>query len=362
MRRESLFGELATRLSSHPENVATEALLYLLQHHAGTWPALRAFLGAIGIPAPLQASFRTQFPSKDDTSIPDLAVADQSGAQVLLMEAKFWAGLTPNQPTTYLKRLPVGQAGTVLVIAPAQRFVTLWHKLAEKCAADGLTLDAPVDPAPGFRKATLSGTQHLLALTSWRTALVVLAQDAEGRADADALGDIQQLSGLCERMDSTAFLPLRAEELSRQVGQRIEQLSALFEDVVVELVKNHGAMSQSTGGGGSTRGRFFKLGHLGCFLALSPGLWARHGESPLWLSVQYIDPEGHWTTAPWIHDRLVLISGNTPAVVSHDDSWRPCVSVDLPTGAEKSELVPVVGARIAAMLGTIGQPPDPGPA
>jgi hypothetical protein len=58
-------------------------------------------------------------------NIPDLVGATTDGTGVLLVESKFWAPLTPNQPIGYLRRLPVDREGMVLFIAPEGRYETL---------------------------------------------------------------------------------------------------------------------------------------------------------------------------------------------------------------------------------------------
>ena len=46
------------------------------------------------------------------------------------MEAKFWAGLTENQPNAYLARLPLDERPAVLLfVAPEARLETLWPEL-----------------------------------------------------------------------------------------------------------------------------------------------------------------------------------------------------------------------------------------
>lgn len=358
MRKSSLFGELALRLAPHPENVATEALLYLLRTHAGTWPAMRAFLAANGVDAPAHAAFQSQTASTSDGSIPDLVVLDANGIQSVVFEAKFWAGLTPNQPTAYLKRLPSGAPGAVLVIAPAQRLLTLWPKLTEKCAEDGIALDQATEPSTGFRRAVISGSQHLLALTSWRAILAVLSLDAEARGDTNLLGDIQQLSGLCERMDTSTFMPLRAEELSSHVGLRIDQYTSLIDAAVQYLVQNHGPSikSMSTGGGGSVRGRFFIIGDYGCFLAMSPPLWADYGETPLWLFVQAIEA-GEWRSREWINERLVRAYANSSTTVFQDNWSRSTIAIGLPVGAEQDDVLRAIVRQVLAIISHLGQPP-----
>ena len=55
---------------------------------------------------------------------PDLSGVNVEGNEIVLCEAKFYAGLTDNQPTSYLKRL-IDEGGAGLVfICPENRIVS----------------------------------------------------------------------------------------------------------------------------------------------------------------------------------------------------------------------------------------------
>ncbi len=132
MQHDSLFGHLTGMFSSHPENVATEALNYILNHSSVAQRAFLQFVAQANVELPDTLLFRTQAVGDDD-AIPDLVGTDSEARQVFLIEAKFWAGLTDNQPVTYLKRLPSQADGLLLFIAPALRFDTLWTELLRRC-------------------------------------------------------------------------------------------------------------------------------------------------------------------------------------------------------------------------------------
>jgi hypothetical protein len=70
-----------------------------------------------------------------ETGQPDVVGTDPAGADQLVIEAKFWAGLTEKQPGGYVERLGVGKPGVVLVVAPAARLLTLWPELLANLAA-----------------------------------------------------------------------------------------------------------------------------------------------------------------------------------------------------------------------------------
>jgi len=235
LQNESLFGHLASRLSSHPENIATEALNYILNRSSVAGHAFVKYVSQSGMDLSNTLLFRTQEVGGDQ-AIPDLVGIDAEGRQVLLVEAKFWAGLTDNQPVTYLKRLPNEADGLLLFIAPAMRFSTLWPELLRRCrVADVAVAESHNDIAQDF-KAIRVGPTHTLALASWRAVLASILRALETEGDLLAGSDVRQLQGLCERMDSDAFLPLSSEELTSNTGRRIVQYCEIVDEATREAV------------------------------------------------------------------------------------------------------------------------------
>lgn len=124
-RSRSLFGHLALRFGSHPENLATEALGYVLKKSAA---ARRGFVASRGTKGPRLSddlAFETQC-SDPELGRPDLAANDDGGHLRLLVEAKFWAGFTEHQPISYLDQLRPG--GVLVVICPDARTMSATSK------------------------------------------------------------------------------------------------------------------------------------------------------------------------------------------------------------------------------------------
>jgi len=97
MEQGSLFGEMAWRFSTQRENLATEALAFILNRSAAMREAFRRLVGRTGIELPQIARFRSQA-GDEQGKIPDLIGLDSMGTERLISENKFWAGLTANQP------------------------------------------------------------------------------------------------------------------------------------------------------------------------------------------------------------------------------------------------------------------------
>ena len=101
---------MSLRFNAHPENLATEALLFILKRYKEAWPALHRNFLRTGVRLPIDVVFRSQH-GGEDQSQPDLIGTDKDGDIVIIIEAKFWSGLTPKQPITYLRRLVPNKSG-----------------------------------------------------------------------------------------------------------------------------------------------------------------------------------------------------------------------------------------------------------
>jgi hypothetical protein len=280
-----MFGYLVTRLAAHPENVATDAMHYVLSTSPAVARALEDHLRRVAeLPAGLHFDVQA---NGDDGSIPDLAGIADDGSTPLLVEAKFYAGLTANQPVAYLGRLPIDRPGLLLFVVPATRLELLWTEVLTRA---GLT--AP-DGGGDFRQVPVNG-QHVLGMTSWRSLLAVLADAATAAGDRAATANLDQLRGLCDRMDSQAFHPVAPEELSGSVAVRLQQYLELINKSVDRLIAGGVATSGSSdfrrGGlraGVQWWGRYFGVSGVSCLLRISTGPWARDRATPLWLQIGY---------------------------------------------------------------------------
>ena len=278
----SVLAFLATRFATSPENLATEALNFILASSPAASRAMLDLCRQLGCEEAVDLAFSTQA-TNDDGSRPDLVGRTVAGHTPVMVEAKFWAGLTDRQPAAYLRELQEG--GLLLFIAPAARADTLWPELLRRA---GLENDpgaaASLHSLEGVRTARVGS--RILALVSWRGLLASLRGASEHAREA-ATADIQQLESLCEKMDTDAFLPLRAEELTSDLGRRVRQFCDLA-DRITDLLVAQGLAEvkglRATGGKGWF-GRYLRFRGHGAFLHFDARHWARHGHSPLWLAV-----------------------------------------------------------------------------
>lgn len=355
----TLVRHLAGQFAAHPENLAIEALHYLIQGSPVARDALVHLLEtATGSALPSGLHFVTQ-DSGIDLARPDLAGRDSSGTARVIIETKFWAGLTDHQPVTYFRRLPSEGPGALVFVAPEARLATLWGELLARSRQGGIELgDGRVLPA--VRAAPLNADQYLL-LTSWRAVLTAISEAAALTHDLALANDTAQLEGLCDQMDSEAFLPLRAEELSAtEIPRRLLQYARLVTEIGDEAISQglcslRGGLRPGYGLGYS--GRYLRLGSALVFLTFDCSLWAQHG-SPLWLRL-----DGDAECSAHAIRAGLGASLRDPLSRTFEENGRVLIPIALPTGCEKTR---VIGAalsqlrQIAALLPAA--PPSGSPA
>ena len=131
----TLFAQILPIFTNQTERVATEALRYILQQSEPARNALERTLLTAGVEVGSLTRFQTEA-SGDEGERVDLVCYDERGTKRVLIEAKFWAGLTDNQPNTYLAGLPEEGHSALLFVAPAQRMETLWPELCGRAEAE----------------------------------------------------------------------------------------------------------------------------------------------------------------------------------------------------------------------------------
>ena len=202
------------------------------------------------------------------------------------IENKFWAGLTENQPVSYLNRLEATvQPSILLVVAPAKRERTLWRDLRRRLEAGGIAYSQR-EPVAGVRKVAATRLGPILAMASW--SVVLSALDQECLDDAAARHDLSQLRDLCQAMDEGAPLPLSVEELGDQrIPGLIAQLGGIVQSAT-DLGLRYGVLSVDglrPQASWERIGRYVRLVGSegpGVWFGIHFDYWHRFGYSPLW--------------------------------------------------------------------------------
>lgn len=285
--RDSLLAHLAWKFTGQTETVATEALGYILSRSVVAREALREMLRSGGAWVVPLCGVATEVVGDQNERV-DLVAVDERGSERVLIEVKFWAGLTDNQPDTYLCRLPRdGDPAVLLFVGPEQRLVTLWDEIHGRAKAKWkLGSDEGVE---GLRSVTVNGGPRRLMLTSWRRLLDAMSVRASNGGDLSAERDILQLGALCERQDSEAFLPLRSEEFSPAFPRRMLDMYRLVNDATTQAVGCGFVDIEGLAFAAHVFGfgRYLQIGKegawFGAWFGVDYELWSRQKETPLWL-------------------------------------------------------------------------------
>ena len=331
----TLVSHLAAKFAAHEENWATEALGYILGRSEHAREAVRVLLGELGITVPSSLLYQNQV-TGDDSARPDLVGLDD-GKQRLVIEAKFWAGLTDHQPVTYLGRLP-HDGGALLFVVPAARLELVWAELQRRCAAAGITMADGPTALTGTRTAR-SPDGRSLAIVSWRALLAPLGFRLETADDRGAKEDVAQLRGLCDRMDAVAFLPVTSEDLTSHRYRRVVEFGEIVDEVTTRLVSQGVAKTKGTRSAGANGyyGRYLILRGFPVFLICDIRKWMKYASTPLWLSVY--GPRWRQSDRQAVRRVLAGLETTTPPRMFIAADGFPTVALLVPTGVERAAVV-----------------------
>ncbi len=296
----SILADFVLRHAAHPENAASDALQTVLRRSPASMDGLVAFLAIVGV-REMGIPWVDREVTGEGGERPDFVVRDGQGQERCVVEAKFWAGLTENQPLAYLRRLSGTQGTAVAFVCPPSRVDALWAELRLRCSEEGVVLTE--SPLREGRSATTS-LGPLLAVLPWQVLLSHLLQEAERQHDDSAATDLRQVFGLAGRLDQEAFAPLHARDLGPEVAQRVLWHIQTVNDVQARLLEE--GLATSAGqrrAGADFYGRFLRVEGVRFWMGLWWGAWASGPATPLWLQLHDDDPE-RWGLGHAALDRL----------------------------------------------------------
>ena len=231
----TLLAHLSTRFTDQIENIAVEALGHILSNSGAARRGLDDVLRIGGVEVGCISRVVTQS-TGEERERPDLACYT-GGAERILIEAKFWAGLTGNQPVAYLKRLPDDEPSALLFIAPAPRFESLWAEL-KRLIESAFIPFGETTSGNAIHTAPVGG-RRVLVMTSWTALLDHMESRVINAGDGAAQNDIQQLRGLAARADEETLLPMRKEQLGLEFPRFMTRMNQLVDDATQLARGNH---------------------------------------------------------------------------------------------------------------------------
>jgi hypothetical protein len=257
--QKSLLAHIASNFISEYENVANSSITYLLNKYSASQEALKSILGADSVPTYYVTELST-----DSNGRPDVTGLDFHGDKTVIIEGKFWANLTDNQPGNYLKEIT--NDGKILFLAPDKRLKSLTIEIEKR----------------------IGGAGDRLVICSWAKFLSLIEKENNKHHNHHLASDLLQISELCQRMDVEGMPPLSASDLDPMNGR----VASNFSDVIDECNPILRVWEHSDFKGLKTTPK--KYGHgfyfcgykFGCYLHFDTNKWfIRDNHTPIWLSV-----------------------------------------------------------------------------
>ena len=280
----ALLAHLYSHIRGSQEDIATLSLQYIVSQPAITPLFTKYLLSALKNYEAINLHYLCQSVGRQKER-PDMAGVDQNGNEKILCEAKFYAGLTENQPLTYLKRLKEEDGLGLVFICPAARRTSLWTQLMELCKDHTVTDEeaffACIDEIP-------------MTIVTWDILLDMLRRAASGLPEI--VSDINQLDEFCRKMDDEAFIPFSPEDFGPNVARREERYYSTMDQLYNHLIANKSIRAS----GKNLRAtpnrvgytRYIKVNQYSLSLAYDRNLWLRKdsAETPFWIAIT----AGNW--------------------------------------------------------------------
>ena len=332
MSKEStLLGFIAQRHTVGLEDVATDALYFILSRSSSALEALSELLGDEHGPMPI-AKAQPWAPDAYG-AIPDLACLDEDGNLVALIESKFWAPLTHHQPVTYWQGLPDQGRAVLLFLAPGYRVDegSLWEELEAKMRNAGHEL-SPADRDHELIAAHAKGDQRRLMLTTWQLLLDRMARRAREDGDTQACFEIAELQGLAASAIEDDR-PTRDENLKQLIAESLKR---------VEQSKWADTSGLGVGQGFDHYGRYLRLAGAIAWLGIDYRAVKQMPERPLWLlfSADYEVNEVR---------KFEEVRSRLEDLVETELEWRSgevCFPIVLPEGSDRGQTLDAIVSQL----------------
>lgn len=286
---ESLLGQFYSRIRGSQEDIASTGLSYILNKSKGARDALQNVISNdTGINLPdLKYIAQSIGGNLERPDISGVTTTDEN--ERLIIEAKFWASLTENQPLEYLKR--IGVSSVLLFICPTLRSRSLYSEIKNRV----VQIEIP-EKSANDRLIVLPDNKYILIKT-WDEILAVIKSNLVQEGSTSLVSDIDQLIGFCKVIDDNSFLPIQSDDLSPKYPRRLMSYCDLIDNLVEELRNNGKFMTEKLRATPQRDGyvRFGYYEKLALTLYFSMDLWSKNLDTPFWIGFQ---DSKNWATTP----------------------------------------------------------------
>ena len=295
----SLLGQFFTRISGSQEDIASEGLAYILNSSTMAKSAINIFINTRTGIALDRINYLTQSTGKNNER-PDISGIDENGEEKIIIEAKFWASLTGNQPVEYLNRLK--SSSVLIFICPSLRENSLSNEIETRLNTAGIdyTLNDKV-----FKL-----DEKYIIIANWFEVLLLLKSTLTEGNERLLVSDVDQLIGFCEKIDTASFLPIMGTDLSPAYARRINSYCDLVDKITDRLVAIGNASLQGMRAAPQKYGytRYLLIGKYGVALDVDMKMWELYVDTPFWVLIKYYKSGQAWEQPDELKKRLKEVS------------------------------------------------------
>ncbi len=311
--QESLLSHIASNFISQYENVANSSVSYLLNKYPAARKTLQEILSIRSAPTHYLTELSTKLNGR-----PDITGLDDTGNRVVIIEGKFWANLTDNQPENYLNELSLD--GKLLFLVPDKRLKSLEVEIEKR----------------------LNGKDERIVIRSWSAFLELVEIENNKNHDNQLASDLMQIKELCKKMDEEGMPPLSMSDLDPMNGRLAYQFADLIDEcnARIRLWDYSDFKGLKTTSSKYGHGFYFKAYDLSCLLFFSSYNWfIKEGHTPIWLSIK---------DANWQKDDRFYYAINSDNAYNEKDNTL--YAIQLRPGMDKNDVVDHIVGEVNTVL------------
>jgi len=311
----SLLGQFYTRIKGSQEDIASEGLAYILQRSNSARQALNKIIKLDSGLHFENINYSTQNVG-EKLERPDISGFNDNGKEVVIIEAKFWASLTDNQPIEYLNRLSCNSI--LIFVCPTLRIRPVFDEIVMRIKK------AELNCSINNQNHSVSfNNDKKLIVKTWQEILGIIRINLVQDNEQVLLSDIDQIIGLCETIDNNAFQPYQSEDFSPSIARKINSYYDLADKVINELKKRGLADTTNMNATPQKYGytRYFKSGTLGISLNVRFDFWERIADTPFWLSVKDDTMGKYWVQTEQFKSQTKNLASKL-SILSYENTKR----------------------------------------
>lgn len=310
--QKSLLAHIASNFISEYENVANSSIAYLLNEYPASQVALQNILNVDNVPTHYITELSTTANGR-----PDVTGLDVDGSKAIIIEGKFWAKLTQNQPNNYLKEL--ADDGKLLFLAPDKRLSSLKTDI----------------------KKRLNGENDKIVLSSWKNFLGLIEKENNKNHNHHLASDLIQIKELCQKMDTEGMPPLSVSDLDPMNGRVASQFSDVIDECnsILREWEHSDFTGLKTQGKKYGHGFYFRGYNFACFLSFDSYNWfVNDNHTPIWLNIK----DQEWKESENINHALNYFDST--------NSYGNNYGIVLHTGMDKDQVVNHIVNKVKEVL------------